>query len=101
MEKPFVLPDEWREFAEGERPRFDAYVEGQKFADYWHAVPGNKGVKADWFATWRNYVRSDMYGRGQVQCSSYKPPGGHTIQSMQAEIHQQLIDQGIFKDGEY
>jgi hypothetical protein len=28
-----------------------------EFRDYWIAVPGAKGVKLDWIATWRNWVR--------------------------------------------
>ena len=28
-----------------------------EFKDYWIAVPGSKGVKLDWLATWRNWVR--------------------------------------------
>lgn len=28
-----------------------------EFVDYWRAVPGAKGVKLDWPATWRNWVR--------------------------------------------
>ena len=28
-----------------------------KFSDYWIAVPGQKGVKVDWGACWRNWVR--------------------------------------------
>ena len=31
--------------------------EMQKFCDYWKAQPGQKGVKLDWPATWRNWVR--------------------------------------------
>ena len=30
----------------------------EKFKDYWIAQPGQKGVKLDWDATWRNWVRS-------------------------------------------
>ena len=30
---------------------------GDEFRDYWIAVPGSKGVKLDWLATWRNWVR--------------------------------------------
>lgn len=30
-----------------------------KFIDHWHSVPGAKGVKLDWVATWRNWVRTD------------------------------------------
>jgi len=29
-----------------------------QFKDYWIAQPGQKGVKLDWEATWRNWVRN-------------------------------------------
>ncbi len=29
------------------------------FTDYWHAQPGQKGVKLDWPATWRNWIRRE------------------------------------------
>lgn len=32
--------------------------EAHKFRDYWHAQPGQKGVKTDWPATWRNWCRN-------------------------------------------
>jgi hypothetical protein len=28
-----------------------------EFRDYWISVPGSKGVKLDWLATWRNWIR--------------------------------------------
>lgn len=34
-----------------------ATAELAKFRDYWAAQPGQKGVKADWPATWRNWCR--------------------------------------------
>jgi uncharacterized protein YdaU (DUF1376 family) len=88
LENPFELPDEWARFAKGERPQFDPGVEAQKFADYWHGVPGAKGRKLDWYATWRNFVRSDMYGRGQ---KATVPSGkGRGIIDMQNEIRDHL-----------
>lgn len=33
-------------------------TEMAKFCDYWNATPGQKGVKLDWPATWRNWCRS-------------------------------------------
>lgn len=30
-----------------------------RFRDYWAATPGTKGRKADWDATWRNWVRRE------------------------------------------
>jgi uncharacterized protein YdaU (DUF1376 family) len=46
------LPADWlpKEHLEEER-------ELEKFRDYWIAQPGQKGVKTDWDATWRNWVR--------------------------------------------
>lgn len=29
----------------------------EEFKDHWIAVSGNKGVKNDWLATWRNWIR--------------------------------------------
>ncbi|MFN9115505.1 MAG: hypothetical protein ACK5XN_36070, partial [Bacteroidota bacterium] len=34
--------------------------EGPKFADYWRGVPGARGRKLDWQATWRNWCRKAM-----------------------------------------
>lgn len=31
--------------------------EAAKFCDHWRAQPGQKGVKLDWSATWRNWCR--------------------------------------------
>ncbi len=36
----------------------DAHREADKFRDYWASQPGQRGVKLDWPATWRNWCRS-------------------------------------------
>lgn len=36
----------------------------ESFRDYWHAAPGQKGVKLDWSATWRNWIRTEAQRRG-------------------------------------
>lgn len=53
------LPDEWLSFAQTTRrwSKESVELEFQTFLDYWHAQPGQKGVKLDWLATWRNWVR--------------------------------------------
>lgn len=51
------LPDEWKEFCIQERPDLDPEKLFDEFADYWRGVPGSKGRKLDWAATWRNRVR--------------------------------------------
>jgi uncharacterized protein YdaU (DUF1376 family) len=41
-----------------------AHAELAKFRDYWCAQPGQKGVKTDWQATWRNWVRKATENHG-------------------------------------
>jgi uncharacterized protein YdaU (DUF1376 family) len=52
------FPDEWFDFLVKERPELNAQQTFAKFMDYWIAQAGQKGVKLDWFATWRNWVRN-------------------------------------------
>ncbi len=40
-----------------ERPDLDHARELDSFRDYWQAIPGAKGVKLDWPATYRNWIR--------------------------------------------
>jgi len=49
----------------------DAEQVAAEFRDYWHAVPGQRGRKLDWAATFRNRCRAlaGSGGRG-------RPPGG-------------------------
>ena len=42
--------------AQGLAPKI-AEREAERFRDYWAAQPGHEGIKADWPATWRNWVR--------------------------------------------
>lgn len=53
------LPDEWAQWAKGERQDIDCKRVSAAFADYWRAKPGKDGLKLDWFATWRNWVRNE------------------------------------------
>lgn len=43
----------------------DIAREVDKFRDYWRGQPGQKGVKTDWPATWRNWVRKATESRQQ------------------------------------
>ncbi len=53
-----TLPPDWEVFCRSERPDLVPEKVFEVFCDYWIAVPGSKGVKADWFATWKNWVRN-------------------------------------------
>lgn len=64
-EKP--VPPEWvSEAAEirkrGGLPPINAQFEASKFVDFWAAKSGKDGAKADWHATWRNWVRNARSG---------------------------------------
>ena len=46
------------DWATQERPDLDVRQVAEQFKDYWVAQAGQKGVKLDWDATWRNWVRN-------------------------------------------
>ena len=49
---------EWIDFCNKERPDLTAHNVYSQFRDYWISKAGSGGVKLDWFATWRNWVRN-------------------------------------------
>ena len=66
LPKNWILPAQWAAWAQGERPDLDPNKVADEFRDYWIAKPGKEGRKADWEATWRNWVRNQRattYGR--------------------------------------
>ncbi|MBF0892506.1 hypothetical protein HKD28_13970 [Gluconobacter sp. LMG 1744] len=52
------------QFAEANQ--VDPVRTAEVFRDYWLGVPGTKGCKADWDATWRNWVRREDGMRSQA-----------------------------------
>ena len=59
IREDWVLPKDWGEWALAEGwPEHAIRLEAQKFHDHWKAAPGQKGVKLDWQATWRNWMRN-------------------------------------------
>ena len=60
------LPADWKPndelvaWSKAERPDLDLRKVFAEFKDYWLALPGVKGVKLDWDATWRNWVRKQQ-----------------------------------------
>jgi hypothetical protein len=55
------LPEDFSadfEYARRAIPDLDADAEFARFRDYWRAKPGASGTKADWPATWRNWIRT-------------------------------------------
>ena len=58
----FVFQDEWKAFCKQERPDLVPDQVFAQFKDYWVAKAGAGGIKLDWLATWRNWVRSQRVG---------------------------------------
>jgi hypothetical protein len=79
------LPDNWMpdhdviDAMRQQFPHVDLKAVHDEFADYWRAVPGAKGRKTDWNATWRNRVR-EVAGRQQGRAA----PNGHKIPASDA-----------------
>lgn len=77
------LPEKWMPdqatiaTMQAEAPWVDFEVEHRKFTDHWAATPGAKGVKLDWNATWRNWIRraAEQYpGSSQPTRQAGPPP---------------------------
>lgn len=66
LPEDWTLPAEWRNWALAARPDLDPDAAAEVFADHWRAQPGAKGRKADWLATWRNWVRNERAGSGRT-----------------------------------
>jgi len=66
----WVAPQEYIDYCKKERPDLDANFTALQFHDYWIGVAGAKGVKNNWLATWRNWVR-----RQEVSKSKFKNRG--------------------------
>jgi hypothetical protein len=59
------IPEEWVLFCKKERQDIDPYKTFDEFKDYWVSIAGSKGIRADWTATWRNWVRRS-FGKNTV-----------------------------------
>ena len=84
------LPDDWKTWAEQERPELDVLTQAASFADYWHGVAGAKGRKADWLATWRNWIRNSNAGsrpRAGPNIPQEKSKGRQAIELLEGLKH--------------
>lgn len=67
------LPSTWepdgdlKVWAIAERPDLDLTETVARFRDYWASVPGSRGVKLDWPATFRNWVRQEKAGAKRTE----------------------------------
>ena len=57
LDPSFVPSETSRATILAERPGIDLRDQHARFVDYWTAKPGKDGLKLDWDATWRNWMR--------------------------------------------
>lgn len=79
----FGLTDSIREFAAANAPHVSLESALAEFSDYWRAVPGARGRKLDWEATFRNRLRdlearANKNGNGKYQQPNTANAGGHS-----------------------
>jgi uncharacterized protein YdaU (DUF1376 family) len=58
LPQDYCLSKEWEKFCVDHRPELNPQKTFDNFKDHWIAQSGQKGVKLDWDATWRNWVRN-------------------------------------------
>ena len=79
----WTLPDDWREWAQSERPAWPpehVLRVSLLFRDYWR---GKGEARADWFATWRNWVRRETTPpRVGNAASTLSPAGQQTAENL-------------------
>lgn len=63
LQEDWRIPESWVEWTTSAYPDLDRQKVirmSLEFRDFWIAVPGSKGRKVNWLATWRNRVRTKM-----------------------------------------
>lgn len=84
------LPDDWQPtdemiaYCKTKRPDLDYKEVAENFRDWWIAQPGQKGVKRDWSATWRTWVRGERRtGKVKQTAEPWTQPGYHSSDTVQ------------------
>lgn len=64
LSEDWDIPEEWGDWAVAECGwSVEKVVDtAKRFKDHWLSVAGSKGVKLDWYATWRNWCRRTNEG---------------------------------------
>lgn len=75
-----------------EYPDFDLRSEHADFVDYWLAKPGQAGLKLDWDATWRRWMRKNAKEAHEKQANRYRNQN-QIVADMQQRGHQRTVMQ--------
>jgi hypothetical protein len=62
LSESWTLPLDWAHWTESTLrwPPSQVHQTSLRFRDYFLGAPGSKGVKRNWFATWRNWCRTEQ-----------------------------------------
>ena len=99
------LPEDWFRFCKAERPELDPERTFQQFRDYWIAVAGSKGLKTNWFSTWRNWVRNQKMqtgGNGNGKFNIHAYTRNELSKALEQGMAREVVDSGpaqeVFSD---
>lgn len=88
-----TLPEEWEAWCIEKRADLKPTEVWERFRDYWTAVPGAKGRKLDWEATWRNWCRNEKPGAAQqAGTEKYRAQARRVIDLLNAK--KEILDGG-------
>jgi hypothetical protein len=97
------LPSDWIpgigevSFCRSRRPDLKVEEVAESFRDYWIAQPGQKGVKKDWAATWRTWVRNQRITGGS-QSMNWRERDEAFIAQITGRDQSGQRDDGLFID---
>ena len=95
----FSVTDDMKRWAADNAPTCGT-TDHESFCDYWRSVPGQKGRKVDWKATWRNWMRKEHERRAAQQRSNgnKQSTGDRLVSatlSRAAELEERLANQPL------
>jgi hypothetical protein len=88
LPSPFYVTTEMRAWAVKSVPGLDVDLTTEEFCDYWRGAPN--GVKLDWIATWRNWLRNAYKKTPQVKYAKPaipQPPTKEQLEATLCKIH--------------
>ena len=92
------LPIDWQPsetdylFAKQERPEINPRSTADQFRDYWIAKSGKDATKADWSATWRNWVRRQTSTPSKQSYESSADKTRKTIEGLTGRVSNEQRD---------
>jgi hypothetical protein len=89
---PFDVTEDMAAWAREKAPNC-GLADHEAFCDYWRSVPGAKGRKLDWEATWRNWMRKEDQQRAT---RPNRAPGPRPSARDQAFLQHQALRAELF-----